>query len=138
MMTGEQAETTITLSALVTSGVYFYRRLSEGETSTPDSQHIGETAARSLGSGPVLPLGQWLPAAGFTFLVLALLGAASPDIGGAAALLVGTGAFLGNGVAALGDLKTNEPASSTAARNNKAASTLATNQPPTHTEPEVA
>jgi len=108
-MTKEQAETTITLSALVTSGIYFYRRLVEGESNTAQSKHAAETTARALGSGPVLPLGQWIPAAGVTFLGLALLGAASPSVGGAAALLVGTGAVLGNGVALMADLNASQP-----------------------------
>lgn len=105
-----QAETAVTLAAALSAGVYFYRmgvEQSEGHPITSEdlhSVHAVETFKRYFGSGPILPLGQWLPAAGVTFLGLAVITAASPDVGGAAALLVGTGTVLGNGLAIQKDL----------------------------------
>lgn len=136
-MTKEQGQTAITLSALVTAGVYFYRQLTEGESSqTSESKHVAETTARALGSGPVLPLGQWLPAFGFTFFGLSLIGAASPSLGGAAAILVGTGAVLGNGVAVMKDLQANKPAAGPAGTPSAPplVTTLALNHPPASTQ----
>lgn len=130
-MTQTQGENAITLSALVTAGVYFYRRAVEGESGAPSSKHVVETYTRAFGSGPVLPLGQWLPAAGAVFIGLALLGAASPKVGGTAAVLVATGAALGNGVALQRDLKGTAPAKAGASTTESSSErTIALSHPP--------
>lgn len=130
-MTGQQAENAITAAAGITAGVYFLRRAVEGESSSPPSRHAVETYTRAFGSGPVLPLGQWLPAAGVTFIGLALIGAASPAVGGAAAALVATGTILGNGIALQKDLKVSTPeAAESATPATSPQTTLAANHPP--------
>lgn len=139
-MTSQQGQNAITISALVTGGLYAYRYLAEGESGhAAVSKHIAETTARAFGSGPVLPLGQWVPAFGVTFLGLALLGAASPSVGGAAAVLVGTGAVLGNGVAVMRDLNANKPASASATTppTPPTVTTVSLNHPPASTSKGV-
>jgi hypothetical protein len=102
-MTKESAESAITLSALVTGGMYAIRYLVEGSEGTEEAAHptvqertIVADYASMFGAGPLLPLGTWIRAAGSAFVIVALIGAASPTIGGAFALLIGGTAVLGN------------------------------------------
>jgi hypothetical protein len=104
-MTSQQAEAAVTISALISGSAYAIRNLVEGEGATAKkSTSLSETATRAVGSGKVLPLGQWLPAMGFSYIAIAIIAAGSPDVGGSLAILIGATSFLGNGVAALNDI----------------------------------
>lgn len=100
-MTREGAETAITGSALVVIGIYTFRRISEPDTAT---LRKGAVASQLAGVGKPIPLGQFAVGWGFTFLVVSLLAQASPKLGGTFAILVATGAVLGNGQSVLGDV----------------------------------
>lgn len=87
-MNHADAQRAITVSAVVVAGVYAYRRLTE----TAQSGSLKNI----IGLGNPVPLGQWMTAWGFTFLVIALMGEADPGLGGSFAILVATGDLLAN------------------------------------------
>ena len=101
-----QAENAVTISALVTGGMYAYRYFTEGPSKASELAKEGYVAKYKAfyGSGVVLPLGQWMPAAAITYFVLAVLAEASPQIGTSAAVLVGVGSFTGNVLAVKKDV----------------------------------
>lgn len=106
-MTQDQAESAVTTSALLVGGVYAYRKLTEHVTETPTKKRESASGVATgvIGTGELLPVGQWLTGAGVTFILLAILASASPDVGGWASILVTTGCLLGNGQAVFKDLK---------------------------------
>jgi hypothetical protein len=89
-MTDNQAERWVTVSALVVAGVYAYRRLTE----TPGQPPV--TVKELAGVGELPPLGAWATAWGFTFLVVAVIATAAPELGAAFAILIATGDLLTN------------------------------------------
>lgn len=101
-----QAENAVTISALVTGGMYAYRYFTEGPSKASELSKEGyiEKYKAFYGSGVVLPLGQWIPAAAITYFVLAVMAEASPQIGASAAVLVGAGSFTGNFLAVKRDV----------------------------------
>lgn len=107
-MNSQQAETAVTTSALILTGLYAYRKTSEGVTGSapPPRKHSAKTTAEGVvGVGELLPLGTWLTGMGVTFIGLAIVASVSPSLGGTMAILVATGGFLGNGTAVLKDLQ---------------------------------
>lgn len=118
-MNVEQSENAITLSALVTTGVYAYRKavepgiaparlLREAGKGGKHSQTIASDYQSIFGAAPPIEWGQFLKAAGSMFIIISIIGAASPQVGGSLAALIGTTAVLGNGVAVMRDLKASE------------------------------
>jgi hypothetical protein len=105
-LTKEQAETAITLSALVTTGLFAYRKVTEPEAPESVSTHPGvaETYRSLVGAAPPVSWGQFLKAAGAAYIAMAIIGAISPPLGGGFAILTGTTAFLGNIIAVRKDL----------------------------------
>lgn len=103
-MNQQQAENAVVISALVTAGTYGYRYFTEGESEPLLNKNAVQSYKNFYGWGPVLPLGTWIPAFGVTFLALSIMAAASPQVGGTASVLVGTGAFFGNARAVIKDL----------------------------------
>jgi hypothetical protein len=101
-MNQAQAETAVTGSALVVGGIYIYRRLSETDVQLTNAH--GLRLKQLAGVGPVLPVGPFVVGWGFTFLVLALMAQARPDLGGNFAILVAAGALLGNGESVFQDV----------------------------------
>ena len=89
-MTEQTAERWIVTSALVVAGVYGYRRLTEQPATPP------VTVKQLAGVGQLPPLGAWATAWGFTFLVIAIIGTAAPELGAAFAILIATGDLLTN------------------------------------------
>jgi hypothetical protein len=132
-MSQSQAENAVVISALITGGVYGYRYFTEGPSVSTGKQSLEEKDYIAkykafYGFGPVLPLHVWIPAAGITYLGLSILATASPQVGGAASILVGAGAFLGNVKAVIADVgKTTKPAT---AATNTSPSTRGGNHPP--------
>lgn len=115
-MNNEQAENAVTISALVTTGIFAYRKAVEpgiAPVRQLREQGLGGVRAQNLaqdyksvfGAAPPIEWGQWLKAAGSMFIIISIAASASPDIGGALAVLVGTSAVIGNGVAVFTDLK---------------------------------
>lgn len=100
-MTPEGAERAITISALVVAGVYAYRRLTE-----PPSQQTSGRLAQLSGKGSPPPLGVFITAWGFTFLMLSVAASISPGLGGSMAVLVAIGDVLGNGAQVAKDVNT--------------------------------
>jgi hypothetical protein len=116
-MTKEGAETAVTTSALVVAGMYTYRKLTEKAENVSGSEakrKPGEIVKGLVGTGQLLPVGAWVTGAGITFIVLSILAAASPDLGGYSAILVATGTTLGNGLAVTQDITHSEKASEVA------------------------
>ena len=105
-MTQAQGETAVTTAALVTSGLYFYRKTTEKITKAPSvtAGGIYANAKGVLGVGELLPLGTWLTGAGLTFIALSIATSVNPTFGGSFAILEAVGATLGNGQAVLKDL----------------------------------
>lgn len=107
-MTQAQGETAVTTSALVCGGMYVYRKLTEHITRSPAPRPAkltaGGTAAGVLGVGELLPAGTWLTGAGVTFIALSIITSVNASLGGSLAILVATGAVLGNGQAVIKDV----------------------------------
>ncbi len=105
-MTKEQAETAITLSALVTTGMFAYRKVTEPEApeSVTTNPGVAETYRSLVGAAPPISWGAFLKGAGAAYIAIAIMGAISPPLGGGFAILTGTAAFLGNIVAVRKDL----------------------------------
>jgi hypothetical protein len=103
-----QGETAVTTSALVVTGLYAYRKATEGETKPPTpgktSKGVKSYAEAPLGLGELAPLGEWATGMGFTFILLSIVTSVNPGFGGSFAILVATGAVLTNGKAVLKDL----------------------------------
>jgi hypothetical protein len=78
------AQTAVSISAMVVAGAYVYRKLSEPTSSTPTAHFVIGFA--------------------FTFVTLAVLAEAAPAVGGPLAVLVAAGDVLTNGTALFKDL----------------------------------
>lgn len=96
------AEQAVLGSAIVVAGTWGYRKLVEPaastlEVSSPVKQLVGLEATPA-------PAAQFMVAFGFTFLALSLAATAAPDLAGAFAILVGTGALLSNGLTLFSDI----------------------------------
>jgi hypothetical protein len=140
-MTPTQGETAVTTSALVCSGLYVYRKATEKVTGAPNpSKDLGaplkgglKTSAEGvLGIGEILPTGPWLTGMGLTFIALSVLTSINAGFGGSMAILVATGAVLGNGQAAIKDFQGGLSGKAPAASKGKAEASqpLQLNQPP--------
>jgi hypothetical protein len=91
-VTKQGAERAVTISALVVFGVYFYRVLTEGHSTSSSG---GLLQLGGIGAPP--NLGRFITGWGFAFFVLAVITEAAPAFGGSLAILVATGDVLGNG-----------------------------------------
>lgn len=98
-MTDESAQQWVVISAAVVLGVYAYRRVTE---TAADQVTLREL----VGLGNPAPLGSFVTAWGFTFLVVSIIATANPPLGGAFALLIATSDFLTNAPALFGTSKT--------------------------------
>lgn len=107
-----QGETAVTTSALVLAGVYGYRKTTETITKAPSAHNAGAPLKSGLkplvesplGVGELAPLGQWATGMGLTMIALSIMTSVNPTFGGSFAILIATGAILGNGKAILKDL----------------------------------
>lgn len=110
-MTSAQGETAVTTSALVVTGLYAYRKATETITKAPKAQTgpfktgFGSYVEAPLGVHELAPLGAWATGMGLTFITLSILTSINATFGGSFAILIATGAILGNGKAVLADLK---------------------------------
>jgi hypothetical protein len=93
MMTESQAQTAVTGSALVVALIFAYRKLVEPAASASGSST--RTAAPNTG--------HFVIGFGFTYLTLAILAQAAPQLGGMGAILVATADVITNGQAVLKD-----------------------------------
>lgn len=86
-MNVDQAQNAVSLSAFVVGGIFAYRKLIEGSTSSksPNTAHF------VIGFG-------------FVYVLLSIFAQAAPEIGGMLAILVATGDVLVNGQPLLADL----------------------------------
>ena len=100
------AERWVTISALIVIAVYGYRRVTEA------AQKGG--VKNIIGLGNPVPVGEFITAWGFTFLVVSIMASASPSFGGAFAILIMAGDLLVNTSSVVGDIQTQEGSSSTA------------------------
>jgi amino acid transporter len=110
------AERALTTSALVVFGVYFYRLLTEGHSSS------GGGVLQLGGRGAPPNVGRFITGWGFAFLVLAVITEAAPAFGGSLSILVAAGDVLSNADQVTRDVNhklgvkdTTAPAASTAA-----------------------
>ena len=97
-MTDSQAEKWVVSSALVVAGIYAYRRLTE----TPGQPPV--TLKQVAGVGELPPLGPWTTAWGFTFLVVALMATAAPEVGASFAVLIAVGDLMTNAQSIFADV----------------------------------
>lgn len=130
-MDASEARAAVTGSAIITGGIYLYRKLVEpavapgspatatGLPATPtqlsswhapirtgEPQPVGVATipAQLLGKGPVAPVSRFVVGWGFTYIVLSLAVDAKPQFAGMMAYLVALGAALGNGVKVSADI----------------------------------
>lgn len=109
-MTTAQGETAVTTSALIVSGLYGYRRVTETITKAPQVRTgpfkagIESYVKAPLGYGELAPLGAWATGMGLTFILLSVATSINGTFGGSFAILVAVGAVLGNGQEVLKDL----------------------------------
>lgn len=85
-MNESQAQTAVSISALIVAGTYGYRRLVEPQ------------------KGTAPPTAHFVIGFGFTYIVLAVIAEAAPPVGGMFAILIAVGDFLANGASLLSDL----------------------------------
>lgn len=91
------ADRWVTIAAAIVAGVYFYRRVTEPAA--------GPTTAKKLvGIGQPVPLGSFVTAWGFMFLVLSIVAEASPGLGGSFSALIATSDLLTNMPAITADI----------------------------------
>jgi hypothetical protein len=83
-MNESQAQTAVSVSAVLVAGMYAYRKLTESKSSSSTGHFVIGYA--------------------FTFLTLAVIAQAAPAVGGTLAVLVATGDLLTNGTALFKDL----------------------------------
>lgn len=103
-MTKQQSDTAILTAALLTAGVWGYRKLFEphiGEGKTPTS----ELKALSGAEATPATAGQFAVGWGFVFLTLSLVNESSPDLAGSGAMLISVGYLLANGTAVFNDIQ---------------------------------
>jgi hypothetical protein len=111
-MTKTQSNEAIIISALLVAGIYGYRRATEGakaKSEAPKPKAKGASPkqlAQPFTGEEIAPLGRFITGWGFAYLVISVMGAASPGLGGWFAILLGTGSVLGNGLAVTKDLNT--------------------------------
>lgn len=84
-MNEDQAQTAVSVSAVVVAGTYAYRKLVETPPVSSSTSHF------VIGFG-------------FTFVTLAIAAQAAPALGGMLAILIAVGDFLVNGTALFKDL----------------------------------
>lgn len=98
------AERWVVISAALVAGIYGYRRITE-PVAAPTA---GGKVKAAIGLGNPLPLGAFVTAWGFTYLVVSILASANPGLGGSFAMLIATGDFLTNATSVLGDVAKQE------------------------------
>jgi hypothetical protein len=106
-MTDQQAERWIVTSALIVAGIYAYRRLIEQPASPPVK------LKQIAGVGQLPPLGAWATAWGFTYLVIAVIATAAPELAAAFAILIATGELLTNSGSIFADVGKQEKTGTT-------------------------
>jgi hypothetical protein len=100
-MSRATAERWVVISAVVTLGIYAYRRLA-GAPAAPGG------LANIINQKPPVKLGQFTTAWGFTYLIIAVMAEAAPGLGGGFAILVMTGDLLANIGNVLGQVQQQE------------------------------
>ena len=97
------AEKAVIGSAIVVAGVWGYRKLVEPLASATD---VTETSLSKLAGLSTIPASsaEFAVGFGFTYMILAILVDASPDVAGAFAILIATGSILTNGQSVFGDI----------------------------------
>lgn len=107
-MTKTQSNEAIIISALLVAGIYGYRRATEPLSGAKEKQNGASPRqlAQPFTGEEIAPLGRFVTGWGFAYLVISIMGAASPGLGGWFAILLGTGSVLGNGLAISQDLET--------------------------------
>jgi hypothetical protein len=96
-MSRDAAERWVVIAAMVTLGIYAYRRLAEPTASPSSLRNVA-------GKGGPAPLGQFMIAWGFVFLVVSAMATVAPGVGGPFAALLATADFLNNGQAVFADI----------------------------------
>lgn len=111
-MNAAQARDAVNGAAIVVAGLYFYRKLIEptisnttDTTSKEQPTTIPAAALQVVGVGPLASTGRFIVGFGVTWIVLSLAEGISSDLAGWFAILIGTGAVLGNGTQAASDIK---------------------------------
>lgn len=120
-----KAETAIVTSAVIVAGTYAYRKMTEhvtGQKSAPVTRGPKHVAEGIIGTGELLPVGTWVTGFGVTYIVISILAAMSPSVGGMSAILVAVGCELGNVQALTKDLHnaTHKQATETPSESTKA------------------
>lgn len=123
-MSPSTAERAITISALIVGATYIYRRLTEGQgANQPGTAGVKQLAGQGSPPGTA----RFITAYGFTFLVISMMAAASPGLGGAFAMLVTAGDLLGNATQVAADVN-QQLATAPAPQGATVAQTLATDR----------
>ena len=94
-MSDDQAQQWVVISAAIVLGVYAYRRVTESVSDQASLKSI-------VGLANPAPLGSFVTAWGFTFLVVSILATVNPRLGGSFAILIATSDFLTNAPALFG------------------------------------
>jgi hypothetical protein len=95
-MTTDQAQSAVSISALVVASVFAYRKLTEATTQ---------------GSISAAPWGHFVLGFGFVYVTLSIVAQAAPELGGMSAVLVAAGDVLANGKSVAGDISSGLAAS---------------------------
>ncbi len=88
-MTTDQAQSAVSISALVVAAVFGYRKLTEATTQ---------------GNVSAAPWAHFVIGFGFVYVSLAVVAQAAPELGGMFAILIAAGDVLANGKSVAGDI----------------------------------
>lgn len=103
-MTADQAEQAVVVSAVVTSGIYFYRKLTADALPAAGGSAAG-SAGRTVGAllphrgEQVAPVGRFLIGFAFAYMIISVVTMFAPGFGAMLAILLATGSVLANGLA---------------------------------------
>lgn len=109
-MTDQGSEQAVVVSAVIVSGIYFYRKLTDPALGRAVAGPLEGSGGRAVGAlfgsrtGAVAPLGRWLLGFSVSFMIIAVLAAIDPGLGGWLAILLATGSVLTNGMAIATDI----------------------------------
>lgn len=108
-MTNDRAEQAVVVSAVVTSGIYFYRKLTAD--ALPAAGKAQGSGGRAVGAllphrdEQVAPVGKFLIGFAFAYMTISVIAMFAPGFGAMLAILLATGSVLANGLALFTDVQ---------------------------------
>lgn len=109
-MTNDRAEQAVVVSAVVTSGIYFYRKLTADSLPAAKGSTAG-SGGRAIGAllphrgEQLAPVGKFLIGFAFAYMMISVIAMFAPGFGAMLAILLAVGSVLANGLAIFSDIQ---------------------------------